>query len=104
MSDIQELAKYLRQYRHNDSDGFVFGYDKDGTDALVECLTAENDALREEVVQLKAQLEKMNDAATDVINSRSAVGLDSDRYSVDMGLLISLSHCRTNKLRQQAED
>lgn len=38
---MNKLTEALRQYRHNKTDGFVFGYDKDIVDRLVTSLEAE---------------------------------------------------------------
>jgi hypothetical protein len=35
---MKVLEQALRQYRHNNSDGFVFGYDKTETDKIVSGL------------------------------------------------------------------
>ena len=40
MSD-NELISALRQYRHNNKDGFVFGYDIDSTNEIVSRLKKE---------------------------------------------------------------
>jgi len=44
---MKELVPALRQYRHNSETGFVFGYDKDETEQIV-------DSLRREIVRLTA--------------------------------------------------
>lgn len=45
---MDKLNEALRQYRHNNSDEFVFGYDKDAIDRLVAELEAQ---LKEEKLQ-----------------------------------------------------
>lgn len=44
MSEL--LIPALRQYRHNNGDGFVFGYDKSETDRTVSALIKERDELK----------------------------------------------------------
>jgi|GEM_PF-5378824 len=60
--------------------------------------------LEQERNQLKDRLKKLNSAATAVIDSRAALGLDSNRYSVDMNLLIELSHCRPAQQSKESSD
>ena len=44
-------AGALRQYRHNNSDEFVFGYEMEITNKVITELEAENKQLRKEVVE-----------------------------------------------------
>lgn len=44
MSEL--LIPAIRQYRHNNSDDFVFGYDQDETDRTVAGLIKERDELK----------------------------------------------------------
>jgi hypothetical protein len=60
--------------------------------------------MQEENDRLQAQLKKLNAAATAVIDSRAAMGLDVSRYSVDMGLLIELSHLRPAMQTKEQND
>jgi len=54
---MKELINTIRRYRHNNSNGFVIAYDKEGVDSVVSELTrerkellAQNERLRETVV------------------------------------------------------
>jgi len=59
------LVSAIRQYRHNNSDEFVFGYDKAETERVMEhtLYLLENLVLWGESVQKRAGV-RMNDACT----------------------------------------
>ena len=68
------LVSALRQYRHNDGEGFVFGYDKNIADQIIAALTEGRD--RQQAMKVKAQeqqhaltvmLDEMAKAAEEVI-------------------------------------
>jgi len=61
----------LRQYRHNNSEGFVFGYDKELMDVFIERLEREKQQADQRIEELEAKLE----AATKA--------LDVARYNLD---------------------
>ena len=49
---MNKLNHHLRQYRHNNSDGFVAGYEQEGTEAFVSCLEQEIAELKKRVNDL----------------------------------------------------
>lgn len=51
----------LRQYRHNNSDDFVFAYDLEKTEALVTELTAESNRLRKNILALETLITECTD-------------------------------------------
>ena len=53
------LLPMVRQYRHNNSDGFVFGYDKEGTDRAVAALFAKQKELEDALYRLVGVPERL---------------------------------------------
>lgn len=53
------LLTALRQYRHNQGDGFVFGYDKEETDRIVAGLVEDRNQQRAVIAKLVEALEDM---------------------------------------------
>lgn len=56
------LEECLRQYRHNNSDEFVFAYDKEGVDAFFKDFVRNRQQLLEEIKDLEQdnkELEKL---------------------------------------------
>lgn len=60
----QLLIAALRQYRHNDGEGFVFGYDKNSTERLVAMLIESHDMQR----FMKTKAREQRDAVTVLLN------------------------------------
>jgi hypothetical protein len=52
------LEECLRQYRHNNSDEFVFAYDKEGVDALFKTLIENREYLLDEIRTLEDLVQK----------------------------------------------
>ncbi len=55
---VKFLTPALRQYQHNDSSDFVFGYDLDQTQAIVEQLQATNQQLVEALEKISGLCER----------------------------------------------
>ena len=56
MSDLKDmLLPALRQYRHNNSDEFVAGYDKDDTVEIVSNLLRRIEKLSDALISFKTQ-------------------------------------------------
>lgn len=62
------LLPYLRQYRHNDDSGLVFGYDKEGTDRYFAILLAHMTAHEARAAKLEKALQQL--------------AIQADRFSV----------------------
>lgn len=79
-----ELTSALRQYRHNNNDGIVFGYDKaiadsvvDAMDASIEtisrlntALTLQNERLEEKVLMLMEDIDVLNSIVKEARDAR----------------------------------
>jgi hypothetical protein len=55
----ESLVPAIRQYKHNTGeDGFVFGYDKQETDSLVEQLESSNFEMREALFEINRMIRR----------------------------------------------
>jgi len=59
---MNKLNHHLRQYRHNNDDGLIMGYEQEGTEAFVYCL-------EQEIAELKAMLNALRGRADIVVNT-----------------------------------
>jgi len=59
---MNKLTEALRQYRHNNSDDFVFGYDKEIIDQLFAALEQERDQLKAMNANFSEAIETASDA------------------------------------------
>lgn len=73
------LVDVLRQYRHNDSDEFVFGYDKAVTDRIIEDLINRYDEQRAMKAKARAQRDRAVKLLNDLVNATEVVLAISDR-------------------------
>ena len=58
--DLAQLLPALRQYRHNDGEGFVFGYDKEITERIVAGLAEDRDQQYSMKVRAREQRDALN--------------------------------------------
>lgn len=75
----QLLIDALRQYRHNDGEGFVFGYDKDSTEQLVARLIESHDMQRFMKTKARKQRDSTTAMLSDLVKAAEEVIRISDR-------------------------
>lgn len=99
MSDTKKLTSAIRQYRHNDNGGFVFGYDINEADRVIDELVTNNDVLTSKVAELKSALCEI---------SNMCIGNLTMSYSIDpdyVGNLIYQATGMTNpELNESVEE
>ncbi len=61
------LTAAIRQYRHNNSGEFVFGYDKELIDALIEKMGGEIGELKSDLIRLRGHLDSERKLARETI-------------------------------------
>lgn len=75
----QLLIAALRQYRHNDGEGFVFAYDKDSTEHLVAKLVECYDMQRFMKKKAREQRDAVTVMLADLVNTAEEIIRISDR-------------------------
>ena len=73
------LIDALRQYRHNDGDGFIFAYDKDSTEHLVAELILSHDMQRFMKTKARNQRDRATRILSELVKATEAVIAISDR-------------------------
>ena len=75
----QFLITALRQYRHNDGEGFIFGYEKDWTEQLVALLIQSNDTQRFMKTMAREQRDSITALLNELVKAAEEVIRISDR-------------------------
>lgn len=84
---MNNLNHHVRQYRHNNNDGLVVGYDRKGIENFVSCLESEIAKLKKQVEDLTLPNAGVNSRLTNSVALRNAVVEENNGLKCQVELL-----------------